>query len=159
MVKKSWVSESNKARSIPFDDKYIPEPNSGCWLWIGAYDRNGYGRITRGGKTRIASRYIWEQKYGPIPKGMNVLHRCDVTCCVNPDHLFLGTPQENMDDKMNKGRHKCPKGSKCGGSILTEEDVLNIRKDTRNQMEISKEYKVDHATISQIKLRKTWRHV
>lgn len=80
----------------------IPEPNSGCHLWLG----NGrkYGRVTLAGQGMYAHRLAWQFAHGPIPEGMMVLHRCDVGLCVNPDHLFLGTQTDNMRDMVSKGR-------------------------------------------------------
>jgi hypothetical protein len=83
-----------------FHAKYIPEPNSGCWLWDGWVNGRGYGRFGKG----LAHRISWELHRGPIPAGMNICHKCDVPPCVNPDHLFLGTQTDNMRDCARKGR-------------------------------------------------------
>lgn len=68
---------------------FIPEPNSGCWLWIGGINTKGYGQITVNNKSRRAHRVMFELHNGKIPKGMEVCHSCDIKCCVNPDHLSL----------------------------------------------------------------------
>lgn len=86
--------------------RYVDKSNK-CWLWTGA--TNGrYGKISRGPGLGLvgAHRASWEIHVGPIPPGMQVLHRCDVTNCVRPDHLFLGTNQDNTNDKVAKGRHR-----------------------------------------------------
>jgi hypothetical protein len=90
-----------------------PEPNSGCWLWEGAQNNVGYGKIGLGGGdggSGLVHRLLWEQANGPIPAGMFVLHRCDVRACCNVDHLFLGTPLDNMQDMHAKGRGKIEAG-------------------------------------------------
>lgn len=88
--------------------RYVsPEPNSGCWLWEGTLTNTGYGHINRGGAGAgnvLVHRFMWEQANGPVPDGLWVLHRCDVRVCCNPDHLFLGTPLDNMRDMHVKGR-------------------------------------------------------
>ena len=82
----------------------------GCWLWTGSktgpgpYTTGGYGTVYWRGEYLLAHRVMWELANGPIPEGMHVLHRCDVRNCVRPDHLFLGTHQDNMADMARKGR-------------------------------------------------------
>jgi HNH endonuclease len=82
----------------------IPEPNSGCLLWTGGYSTYGYGVIGYGGRTWQAHRLAWINVHGPIPLGALICHRCDVRGCINPDHLFLGTPSDNMVDMHEKRR-------------------------------------------------------
>ena len=87
----------------------VAKHSSGCWLWYGARNGNGYGVCGAGGLKWLAHRVAWELSCGPIPEGGDyhgtcVLHRCDVPLCVNPDHLFLGTQADNMRDKAEKGR-------------------------------------------------------
>lgn len=88
-----------------FDRMYIPEPNSGCWIWIGACpDPPGYGRINILGEIIGTHRFSYERFIGPIPEGMLVCHKCDTRCCVNPDHFFLGDHAANGRDASQKGR-------------------------------------------------------
>lgn len=93
-----------------FDNFYIPEPNTGCWLWIGAIEKWGYGKITIHENGKRFQEKVHRTSYrifkGTIPHGLFVLHKCDVRCCVNPDHLFLGTLRDNSQDMIRKGRHR-----------------------------------------------------
>ena len=83
--------------------KYVDKASSGCWLWIGGKRWNGYGAY----RQDLAHRQAWRIFRGPIPAGLCVLHRCDMTACVNPEHLYLGTHAQNMHDKVVRGRcHK-----------------------------------------------------
>ena len=115
-----------------FEEKFIPEPNSGCWLWLasmaGKKEEDSYGRIRVNGSLVDAHRVSWELYKGPIPKGLWVLHKCDVRCCVNPEHLYIGTPQNNVDDRENRGRHNPLFGENCSWSKLSYEQVEQIRK-------------------------------
>lgn len=87
-----------------------------CWPWLGATDGNGYGRIYSKGGNATASRASWELAHGEAPQGYHVCHSCDNPPCVNPSHLWLGTPQDNAIDRSAKGRDAqsrrthCPKG-------------------------------------------------
>ncbi len=78
--------------------------DDGCLVWTGAKNPKGYGRIGVRGTMPRCHRLAWTIKNGPIPVGACVLHTCDVPACVNPDHLFLGTFQDNNTDKARKGR-------------------------------------------------------
>lgn len=90
-------------------ERTIPEPNSGCWIWLGSLDRKGYGRI--GGHT-LAHRRIYSELVGAIPSGLCLCHRCDTPACVNPEHFFLGTRADNNFDMFRKGRAR-----KRGGAL------------------------------------------
>lgn len=87
-----------------FHSKYIPEPNTGCWLWMGAMQENGYGSVKQNKISLTAHRASWVLHHGFIPKNLNVCHKCDERSCVNPAHLFLETQKENIQDMIKKGR-------------------------------------------------------
>lgn len=116
-------------RNSPFEDRFIPEPNSGCWLWLGGTQSQGYGMFdTRHGKV-LASRHAYTKYRGKIPRGLHVLHKCDTPSCVNPDHLFIGTRHDNMQDASRKGRMHL--GEADGMAKLTTRQVNTIRDRSR----------------------------
>lgn len=97
---------------------FIPEPNSGCWLFDGGVDKDGYGKIKVKGVTWRAHRYAYCLEHGEIPDDMLVCHTCDVPSCINPAHMFLGTNADNLADMAVKGKYRnnaemrnyCPNG-------------------------------------------------
>jgi hypothetical protein len=105
-------------------ERSMPVPFSGCWIWLGAIDGAGYGHKGDGrrGRTIGAHRWAWKIVNGPIPRGMSVCHRCDVPLCVNPDHLFLGSQKDNLQDMRTKGRHHQRKGFCKHGHLINEKN-------------------------------------
>lgn len=81
----------------------MDRPTTPCRIWEGARDKDGYGTRKVKGRKAYAHRVAWEQANGPIPDGLSVLHRCDIPWCDNPDHLYLGTHQDNMRDLRERG--------------------------------------------------------
>lgn len=116
-----------------FMDKVMPEPMSGCWLWTGCALPSGYGNFRDGGGMTLAHRFAYGQFVGAIPSGGVVMHKCDTPCCVNPEHLSIGTHADNVADKVKKGRQRGPKQkthcSKC--RKLLSGSNLRVVKDTR----------------------------
>src|SRR3990170_7379385 len=118
-----------KSMQDRFFEKVEPITESGCWIWMASLNIYGYGRFRYKGRPSSAHRASWEMKYGYIPDGMNVCHKCDIPSCVNPNHLFIGTRKDNMRDKVIKGRAKTGKqnGENNGFSKLTLKQVTEIR--------------------------------
>ncbi len=131
-----------------------------CWNWKAGKIRSGHGQFRVNSIKTYTHRFSYELKNGPIPEGLHICHHCDNPSCVNPNHLFLGTHQDNMKDRDMKGRNNCAKGSNHGESKLTEQQILEIRNIINmTQKEIGKLYEVTQSTISYIKNNKTWRHI
>lgn len=143
--------------SVRLRNSFLPEPNSGCWLWTGTVDRDGYGRVGVSGKSVEAHRAMYELEVGEIIEGMHVCHSCDVRCCVNPEHLWLGTNQQNNADKISKGRQA--KGERNGTAKLTTEKVREIRASRKSNNALSQEYGVVPSVIQAIRSGKLWRQV
>lgn len=133
-------------------------PESGCWLWTGATSADGnYGRIRFNGIPHNAHRLMWETENGPIPDGMILCHRCDIGLCCNPNHLFLGTHQDNSDDKVRKGRQS--RGDNHGSSKLSANEVALIRGCTESAHFLAEKYDVHRSTIYAIRNNLYWKHV
>lgn len=142
---------------------YIPEPNSGCWLWTAAVDGRGYPVLNERGKIVKAHRLSYSHHNGiPIPPShLFVCHKCDVPSCINPAHLFLGTHQDNHKDMMRKGRHgyKVHHGVDNVNSKLNDELVRKLRSDKRPRSVIAQELGVSKSLVYQVRVRKIWKHV
>ena len=157
-----------KSAIYRFNASYRKDESTGCWNWLGK-SRSGacrlYGRISVDGKYVAAHRYSWElHNNESIPDGMIVMHKCDNPSCVNPDHLALGTHQDNMDDMVAKGRqskstHQRAKGEENGNSKITEKEAKEIFADDRSQRAIAKDYGITQAAVSLIKQKRTWRSI
>ncbi len=142
------------------------QKTDGCWLWTGAKNGGGYGVFHLGrqdGKQLRAGahRYSYALHNGPIPAGMDVLHKCDNPACVNPDHLFLGTQADNDADRNAKGRQA--KGARMGAAKLTEGQVLAIRRayaDGRAKLKkLAAEYGVSAMQIWRVVSRQQWTYL
>lgn len=135
----------------------MPEPNSGCLLWIASSTLKGYGLLDVRGVGRLAHRHSYEQARGPIPLGMQVCHKCDVPSCINPDHLFLGTPRDNMQDSVKKNRSS--RGERSGVSYLTEEEARGVFWARGFHKDIAEEFGLSRQHVGAIKRRVAWAHL
>ena len=140
---------------------WIPEPNSGCWLWLGAVNRLGYGVVTKraASKAIFAHRAAYIAAHGSIPEGMDILHRCDNPPCVNPCHLFPGTHTDNMHDMIRKGRHVSPKGEAHGAAKLTADEALAIRVSKEPHAVLATRYGISKHTVHTIRSKRSWTHL
>lgn len=148
---------SRKCRAItqtlPIDERFrrfVEKQENGCWLWVGAKNESGYGNFVINHQMFKAHRFSWELYIGPVLDDC-VLHRCDVPACVNPEHLFLGSLQDNSRDMVMKGRNPRIK--------LTKDQVLAIRGDLRSAHVVAAEYGVHEKTVYHIRQRRTWKFI
>ena len=132
---------------------------TGCLEWNGfcipaGKNSLGYGQVYFNKKSNYTHRLAYELFVGEIPKGMNVLHKCDNPKCGKPEHLFLGTQMDNSKDKCAKGRQ--PKGETHGQSKLTEEAVLVIRSSNLKQKDLAIMFSVSQQQISRVQKKDRW---
>jgi HNH endonuclease len=141
----------------PLENFIIPEPMSGCWIWLGALDQDNYGVAWDSAMQRNARahRHVYETLVGEIPAGKKLLHRCDNPCCVNPDHMFVGTTADNNADCKAKGRNAA--GVKHPQNKLSIEQVLAIRQSAESQRKLAVRFGVSQSLISHIKTRRLWK--
>lgn len=135
--------------------------DAGCLLWTGS-TRMDYGLITFRRRAWSVHRLVWTLVSGPIPAGLNVLHKCDTPPCCNPEHLFLGTQKDNAEDRERKHRSKHPAGQDHPMAKITESDVVEIRQLRERGLstrEIAKIYGIATVHAWQVVTRRTWRHV
>lgn len=150
---------------IRFEKKFY-KTVGGCWNWQGATQSIGYGMMGMFDEQnpekpmvmQLAHRLAYQFYIGPIPEGMDVLHHCDNRRCVNPDHLFIGTAQDNVDDMMEKGRHTKIhlRGEEHARHILSWVQVRAIRASTLTIEKLAERYNVNHTTIHKILTNTTW---
>ncbi len=131
-----------------------------CWNWNGDKNQDGYGRIQINFKKYFIHRIVYELIYGSIPKNLCVLHRCDNRLCFNPQHLYLGTRNDNMKDMVQKNRSYHPIGEKNSNHKLTIEEVKEIRllysSKQYTQKTLSEKFNITRQHLSKIIKNKIW---
>lgn len=128
------VVRSNKGTPLPdrFERLFVAGPQANCWPWLGARTAAGYGYMRIDDKTRTASQIALELAGRPAPEpGLFALHKCDNPPCVNPDHLFWGTHEDNMADQKAKGRHWATVKPDCAHGHPWTPENTRIGKDGR----------------------------
>jgi hypothetical protein len=136
-----------------------------CWEWEGQRLSNGYGRISLGAKvlgSDGAHRVSWRMhNKQEIPQGWHVMHKCDNPSCVNPNHLTIGTPKDNTQDMIRKGRKRtvAPLGEGNGKSLLNAEKVRLIRSSTLNHAALGRQLGVSPNCIRGVRTGRTWSHI
>lgn len=144
-----------------FENKIAYEPNTGCWLWTGSLSYKGYGRFNVDGINNSAHRVSYQLFKGSIPDGLHIIHSCDVRCCVNPDHLSVGTNYDNVQDRVSKGRSAMNKGESHPNCKLTEMSVRIIIEASLHfkRSLIASYFHVTTEQIGNIINRKSWTHL
>ena len=148
---------------VRFEKHIQIEPMTGCSLWTGSSDAiYGYGQLRVKGRNKRATHIAYELYIGPIPEGLNVLHKCDTPACCNPRDLYAGTDTDNMQDCVRRGRLRPGHflGTDHPMHKLTDKEVLQIRKDERRPFKIiAKDYGVTDNMISKIIRKVYWKHL
>lgn len=127
----------------------------GCVVWRRAGSTHKAFNV-RGGVVGV-HRFAWEFYFGPVPEGLWVLHTCDNPPCVNPEHLFLGTHDDNMADRSAKGR--APRGEGCRNARLTDALVREIRASTEVSRVLAERLGVSGRAIRSARSGRSWKHV
>ena len=156
--------ELNKDDENRFWIKVIVLEENNCWEWISKKDEDGYGRFWLHEKMQGAHRISYTLKYGQISKGLWILHKCNNTSCVNPNHLYAGTIKDNVRDSINSGTLFLlrVKGENRPNAKLKESEIRDIRNMLKNgepQKDVILKYGLDSSHISAIKNRRIWKSI
>lgn len=176
---KHSLNRTRRPVTLAVLDRFLPNVERGaldsCWAWTGKTDKDGYGVFYFAGGDYRAHRVAYEAAFDTAPGNLCVCHRCDNPRCVNPDHLFLATSEENTADRHAKRRdaagdrsgarlypERVARGEQHGAARLTEQDVLDIRTAVdggASYAALGRKYGVTWSTVKFVHTRRTWRHV
>ena len=140
-----------------FQSKIDIRSNSECWPWLRYCDIYGYGRFKYKGKMIFSHRFAFAFKNDYLADDLVVRHSCDNPRCCNPNHLLMGTHQDNKNDAVRRDR--LAKGESNGSAKLTEKDVLTIRSSSLSLRELARQFNVASKTIFNVRANKNWRHL
>jgi len=169
-----WMQQFDITRRISsplpqrFERYYEVDGETGCWEWQKFTNECGYGKITDNGKPRMAHRVAFElyrdEGLPEFSPDHQINHTCHNPACVNPDHLYIGTAQENTQDAMeiDAWGDNRRRGSEVGTSKLTEDEVVEIKErclSGESQKDVAEDYGVAHATVNKIMVGEQWQHV
>ncbi len=170
-----WVKYKDINRTYPVMRKSLPietrfwryvvknDDINDCWEWIGTKNPAGYGMIKQYGKINImAHRLSYILFKGEFKKELHACHTCDNPSCVNPNHLFIGTDKDNIQDMVNKGRGKSNRGINNPAAKLKDSDIPIIRERLKSgelQWKIAKDYSITQSTVSSIKYNRSWKDI
>lgn len=154
------MSVADKDVVTRFNSRWLVN-DSGCWVWSGGIDVNkngipyGYLWVSHTKKMR-AHRFSYELHKEKIPKGLQVRHQCHNSLCVNPEHLLVGTSQDNMDDKVKANRQAKGRDHGRAQRKFTEDEVIYIRESPKKNKELAEEFDVNQSSISRIRSKENW---
>jgi HNH endonuclease len=140
--------------------KNIEIDEKNCWIWCAGKHKQGYGQVGIRGKSQLVHRITWEIYKGKIPEGMKVCHKCDVTSCCNPDHLFLGTQNDNVKDGIGKGRYKnrdISKNRRNKLNFLQVQEIKKLHEEGMTRKELEKMFNVGQTCIAKILCGISWK--
>ncbi len=143
-------------------EKHVIRNEEGCWGWTGYKNSKGYGQVIWSRKQITTARFSWILHNGDIPEGLLACHHCDNPSCSRIDHIFLGSIKDNAQDKVKKGRCNLPKGEKHHASILTDDEVREIKKlleQGESNKNLSRMFYVPIGIINCIRIGKTYKHI
>lgn len=155
ILKKLALAKALPGIAERFNRKFTRKGPEECWIWTGAKSVHGYGHFRVGGrkgKTVKAHRFAFEMINGPQPVTLFVCHKCDVRLCVNPNHLWIGTPSDNSKDMESKGRGR-------GKTKLSEMQAVSVLNDQRIHRIIAEEMGISESTVRAIKKRTIWKRL
>lgn len=136
-----------------------------CWEWQAYLNHSDYGMYQLDDRPFYAHRISYFLEHGTLPEGIFILHRCDNPKCVNPNHLFTGTLEDNARDRAQKHRSRDSRGEKSGSAKLCAMDIITIREILDNhppkgtKTKLAAQYGITKATISKIVQRERWKHI
>ena len=141
-----------------FEEKFIANPDNGCWEWQFFKNKKGYGMFQLSKyKATLAHRTAYKLYVGEFDDSLCVLHKCDNPKCVNPEHLFLGTREDNNKDRNLKGREGDRSGIKNGRAKLTPELVSWVKESEQKISHIAFSLGIGRSTVNHIKKGRNWK--
>lgn len=155
-AKRPYAKRAVVPVSIRLEENLMPLAECGCWIWMGHLSDLGYGKMKIDGKAQSVHRVSWTLNRNAIPDGVKVLHSCDIRCCFNPDHLFLGSQADNVADMISKNRGGDVRGERNGNAKITAIQADEIRNSPLGTVALGKIHGIGRSMVSNIKRGENW---